>query len=230
VREQGNSAHSQFTEATRTQVSLLANIERKFLLWLADRLPRWVTPDHLTFLGLVSAIGIGVCYYLYPLDRRFLLCASLLLAVNWFGDSLDGTLARVRRRERPRYGFYIDHLVDSLAALFLMAGLGFSGLMSRAIAAGLLTAFLMLSVEVYLATYTVGNFEISHWKLSPTEIRIMLAAFNVVVYWHPVALIEGHSYRLFDMLGLVGIACGGGMLLLAVARNVAALHRIDPPR
>jgi archaetidylinositol phosphate synthase len=219
-----------FAEATRTQGSLLSRVERRCLLWLAERLPMWVSPDHLTLVGLVSSIGIGVFYSIVRLDRRGLFAVSVLLAVNWFGDSLDGTLARVRRRERPRYGFYIDHIVDSLGAVLLLGGLGLSGLMSPGIAAGLLIAFLILSVEVYLATYTVGTFEISHWRISPTEIRIVLAVFNVVVYWFPAVKIQAHSYLLFDLLGELGIACGAGMFVAAILRNVRTLRRVDPPK
>lgn len=218
-----------FRAATRIQTSLLSAVEGRCLLWLADRLPLWVSPDHLTLLGLAASLGIGVCYTLSRLDRRWLLAVSILLAVNWFGDSLDGTLARVRRRERPRYGFYLDHLVDSLGAILLLGGLGLSGLMSPAISVGVLIAFLMLSVEVYLATYTVGNFEISHWKLSPTEIRILLAVFNVAVYFLPAIKIQGHPYLLFDLLGGLGIACGVGMLLAAILRSIRTLQRLDPP-
>lgn len=223
------SGHRPFQEATRTQGSVLSVVERRCLLWLAERLPAWVSPDHLTLVALVSSIGIGVFYSLARLSPRGLFAVSVLLAVNWFGDSLDGTLARVRRRERPRYGFYIDHIVDSLGAVLLLGGLGLSGLMSPGIAAGLLIAFLMLSVEVYLATYTVGIFEISHWRLSPTEIRIVLAVFNVVVYWFPAVKIWAHSYLLFDLLGKLGIACGVGMLVAAILRNLRTLHGVDPP-
>jgi phosphatidylglycerophosphate synthase len=196
---------------------------------MAERLPVWVSPDHLTLVGLVGSIGMGVSYSLARNDRRWLFAVTVFTAVNWFGDSLNGTLARVRRQVRPRYGFYIDHLVDSVGAVFLLGGLGLSGLMSPGIAVVLLITFLMLSVEVYLATYTVGIFELSHWRIGPTEIRIVLAVFNGVAYWFPAVKIRGHSYLLFDLLGEFGIACGVGMFLAAIIRNVRILHHVDPP-
>lgn len=217
-----------FTEATKIHETLLSRMELRCLLWLAERLPAWVLPDHLTLVGLVASIGIGICYSLARYDRRGLLAVSVLLAVNWFGDSLNGTVARVRHCVQPRYGFYIDHLVDTIGAVFLLGGLGLSGLMSRGVAAGLLIAFLTLSVEVYLATYTVGTFEMSHWRLGPTEIRIVLAVFNVVAYWFPTITINKHPYLLFDLLGQAGIACGVGMFFAAMFRNVRTLRRIDP--
>ncbi len=223
------SDHREFSEATKIQASLLSGVERRCLIWLAERLPALVSSDHMTLLGLLASLGIGVSYYLARSDRRALLAVPVLLALNWFGDSLNGTLARVRCCVRPRYGFYIDHLVDSVGAVFLIGGLALSGLMTPGIAAGLMVAFLMLSVEVYLATYTVGVFRMSHWQLSPTEIRIVLAVFSLVVYWVPVVNIRAHSYLLFDLLGGVGIACGVGMLLAAILRNLRTLHRVDPP-
>jgi archaetidylinositol phosphate synthase len=217
-----------FIEAARIHRSLLYSVELRCLLWLAQRLPVWVSPEHLTLVGLVAAIGMGVSYSLVRIDRRGLFAVPFLLAVGWFGDSLDGTLARVRCCVQPRYGFYIDHIVDSIGAVFLLSGLGLSGLMSPWIAAGLLIAFLLLSVEVYLATYTVGIFELSHWRMGPTEIRIVLAVVNVVAYWFPAITIKKHSYLLFDLLGELGIACGVGMFVTALLRNVRVLRRIDP--
>jgi phosphatidylglycerophosphate synthase len=150
------------------------------------------------------------------------------LALNWLGDSLDGTLARVRNRQRPRYGFYVDHVVDALGALFLLGGLALSGFMSERIALGLLIAYLLLSIEVYLATYTLGTFHISFWKFSPTELRILLAIGNLALVWHPDAHLAGTDWRLFDVGGAVGIAGMGVMLAVAVARHTRALYAAEP--
>jgi archaetidylinositol phosphate synthase len=147
-----------------------------------------------------------------------------LLALNWLGDSLDGTLARVRNRQRPRYGFYLDHIADTVAAFFLMSGLAASGYVHPAIAFGMLVAFLMLSIEAYLATYTLGKFQLSHWKLGPTEIRILLAIGNVALLRSPMIKILGHQVLLFDLGGLVAIAGMTSMLIVSAIRHTAQLY------
>ena len=118
-----------FQQATRVHGSLLAAAEKRVLLWIAERMPAWVNSDHLTVIGFAAQIATGICYALAAWDRRLLLAAIVCLAVNWFGDSLDGTLARVRRQQRPRYGFYVDHIIDSIGAAAMMGGLAFSGYM-----------------------------------------------------------------------------------------------------
>src|SRR5437867_3869205 len=157
-----------FKSAVRQQESLLAPLEKKTLLWLARRMPAWVNSDQLTLLGFLGMILAGVCYFLAKWNALALIGAVVCLAVNWFGDSLDGTLARVRDKQRPRYGFYVDHIVDSFGAIFLLGGLALSCFMSHGIALGLLIVYLLLSCEIYLATYTLCNFAISFWKFSPT--------------------------------------------------------------
>ena len=149
------------------------------MLWLAARTPDRIGPDHLTVLGLAAQIGAGVCYALASRNRYALLGVIVCLALNWLGDSLDGTLARVRQRQRPRYGFYVDHMVDSFGALALMGGLALSGYMQPWIAIGLLIAFLMLSIQSYLATHALGEFRLSFWRFGPTELRILLAVGNL---------------------------------------------------
>ena len=164
-----------FREAKRTQESFLASMEKKTLLWLAARTPGWINSDHLTALGLLAMAAAGAGYWWSRTNTAGLLVVILGLAVNWLGDSLDGTLARVRNCPRPRYGFYVDHIVDAFGALFLLGGLALSGYMSSLIAIGLPIAYLLLSIEVYLASYTLGNFKISYFKMSPTELRILLS-------------------------------------------------------
>src|ERR1700693_2249031 len=145
-----------FREAERKQLSFLAAMEKKTLIWLALRMPAWVNSDHLTMLGFVAMFAAGLCYWAAGSDRRALILVIVALAVNWFGDSLDGTLARVRNRLRPRYGFYVDHITDAIGTFFLMGGLALSTYMSPSIALGLLIAYFLLSIEVYLTTYTIG--------------------------------------------------------------------------
>src|SRR5580658_4337282 len=148
------------SDMVRVQESWLAGIEKRALLWLAVRTPEWIGPDHLTVLGLVAQIGAGAAYAWARWNRYALLLAIVCMALNWLGDSLDGTLARVRRQERPRYGFYVDHMVDILGAVALMCGLGASGLLHWPAAMAMLVAFLVLSSESYLATYTLACFQL----------------------------------------------------------------------
>src|ERR1044071_4176890 len=147
-------AAASFQEASRAQLSRLAPIEKKCLIWLARHTPRWINSDHLTILGLASLAGAGMSYWYARRNPAGLLLVVLFLMLNWLGDSLDGTLARVRNRQRPRYGFYVDHIVDAFGTFFLLGGLALSGYMGAWIAAGLLIVYFMLSIEVYLDTYT----------------------------------------------------------------------------
>jgi archaetidylinositol phosphate synthase len=220
-------ADKRFQEATREQVSFLAPLEKRCLIWLARRMPAWINPDHLTVLGLAAMLGAGLSYWYASISRAGLLLAILCLAINWFGDSLDGTLARVRNKQRPKYGFYVDHVVDALGTFFLLAGLGFSGYMSERIAAGLLIVYFMLSIEVYLATYTLGSFHLSFWKFSPTELRLLLMVGNLALMRWPMGRIFGYRYPLFDIGGVVGFIGMSLMLIWAIARHTAALYRAE---
>jgi len=219
---------ARFAEAERAQVSFLAPIEKRCLIWLARRTPAWINSDHLTALGLIALVGAGLSYWYASSHRAGLLAACACLALNWLGDSLDGTLARVRECQRPRYGFYVDHVVDALGTFFLLGGLALSGYMSPAVAGGLVVAYFLLSIEVYLATYTIGTFHISFWKFSPTELRILLMIGNVALLYHPMARLAGHAWRLFDFGGVIGICGMAAMLVVAVARHTACLYRAEP--
>jgi archaetidylinositol phosphate synthase len=216
-----------FQEAKREQVSLFAPAERRLLLWLAHRTPRWINSDHLTALGLLSLLGAGLSYWYARDSHAGLSLATTFLALNWLGDSLDGTLARVRNRQRPRYGFYVDHIVDAFGTFFLLGGLALSGYMSAPIAAGLLIAYFMLSIEVYLATYTIGTFHLSFWKFSPTELRILLAIGNLALLYHPQVSLAGKSYQLFDVGGAIGVTGMAAMLIATVAAHTAHLYRAE---
>jgi archaetidylinositol phosphate synthase len=222
-----NMAKAEFQEAGRAQVSFLAPLEKRCLIWLAHHTPRWINSDHLTALGLVALLGAGLSYWYARYNRAGLMLAIVCLALNWLGDSLDGTLARVRQRQRPRYGFYVDHVVDAFGTLFLLSGLALSGYMSHGVALGLLLAYFMLSIEVYLATYTIGTFHLSFWKFSPTELRILLMIGNVALLYHPMARLLGHTWRLFDVGGVIGIAGMALMLVWAVVRHTLLLYRAE---
>ena len=164
-------------------------------------------------------------YVLARRERFGLILATLCLALNWFGDSLDGTLARVRNRQRPRYGFYVDHITDSLGALLLTSGLALSSYIDWRIAAGMLVAFLLLSIETYLATYVLHVFRLSFWKFGPTEIRILLGLGNIALWFRPNLTVHGLPYRLFDFGGLAAIVGMGMMLLTSVVFHTARLYR-----
>ena len=212
-----------FRQAIRVHGSLLAVVEKRALVAMAERMPSWVNSDHLTVVGFAAQIATGVCYALAAHDRRMLLVAIVCLAVNWFGDSLDGTLARVRQQQRPRYGFYVDHVIDSIGSVAMMGGLAFSGYMHPVIAIGLLIAFLLLSIQSYLATYTLGEFHLSMWRFGPTELRVLLAMGNLAMFrWAWV--IQGR-YRLFDIGGAIGLAVMVGMLVVVCVKNTVRLYR-----
>ncbi len=212
----------EFRPAQRIHGSLTAQMEKIALIWLAQRTPRWINPDHLTGLGVLAQLFAGASYALARWNRYALLLVIFFLALNWLGDSLDGTLARVRNQQRPRYGFYVDHMVDSFGALFLMAGLALSGYMQPALAIALLIAFLLLSIQSYLATYTMGEFHLSFWRFGPTELRILLAVGNLALLRNPLVHLLGHGpYRLFDVGGASGLAGMAVMLLWITATNTA---------
>jgi archaetidylinositol phosphate synthase len=219
------SPATEFENATRVQDSVTSVLERRALLWLAEHLPSWVSSDQLTVLGFVAMLLAGCSYVLSRWNAVGLLLATMFLALNWFGDSLDGTLARVRNRQRPRYGFYVDHMIDSFGALFLMAGLGLSGYVEWRIAMGMLIAFLLLSIETYLASYTLGVFRLSFAKLGPTEIRIFLGLGNLVLWLHPNMRVPGLSWRLFDFAGLIAIPAMGILVVTAAVWHTAELYR-----
>lgn len=212
-----------FRPAPRIQEALTAKIERKALLWLAARVPEEISPDHLTALGFAAQLFAGASYALARWNKYAPLLATFFIALNWLGDSLDGTLARFRQRLRPRYGFYVDHMSDTFGGVFLMCGLALSGYLHWQVAIGMLVAFLVLSIESYLTTYTLGRFNMSHGLFGPTEIRILLAVGNVTLIFHPYAHLFGHSFLLFDVGGVIAIIGMASMAVIAGVRHTVAL-------
>src|SRR5688500_2366628 len=170
-----------FIEAHRNSTGLLTALERRVMIWLAHRMPARINSDHLTALGFVSMFLVGICFAVSAEMPAALWGIVVFLVLNWFGDSLDGTLARVRGHQRPRYGFYVDHILDTFGILFVMTGLALSGGMTPIVAAGFLVAYYILSIEIFLATYCVGRFRMSFWGFGPTELRILLAAGAIVL-------------------------------------------------
>lgn len=223
-----STSNTSFQTARRINQALTASLERRALVWMAERAPRWVTSDGLTLLGFGAQIAAGLGYALARYNRSLLVAVMVCIALNWLGDSLDGTLARVRRQQRPRYGFYVDHMVDIFGAVALMSGLGCSGLLHWPIAIAMLVAFLLLAGESYLATYTLAHFQMSQGLFGPTEIRILLILGTGSLLRSPYATVFGHRFLLFDLGGAIAAAL---MFLLAIAvtiRHTAQLYRQEP--
>lgn len=217
-----------FRSAARVNRSLTAPLEKRALEWMAGHAPAWLTSDQLTLLGLAAQFAAGLGYALAGTHRWALLLVCLCLALNWLGDSMDGTLARVRRQQRPRYGFYVDHMVDLFGSIALMTGLGFSGFLHWQTAIAMLIAFLLLSSESYLATYTLSCFQLSQGLFGPTEIRLLLVAGNLALLRSRYSVILGHRVLLFDLGGAIAAV---SMFLLAISvtlRHTAELYRQEP--
>ena len=201
---------------------LLAGPEGRVLEWIAKRIPGRIKPDHLTALGVIASIGIAAAYVLSNGDRMWLWAASALLVVHWLGDSLDGTLARVRRSERPRYGYYLDHLVDAFAIAAIGIGLGLSPYMLLAVGLAIVVAYLILSINTYLETHAFGVFTLGYGRFGPTEARLMLIAVNTAL---AVGLVGN---GLLDVLGIGLAAAMIAALIGRAGRNLKRLSELEP--
>ena len=213
----------------REHRSVLAGVEKRLLIQIARRMPACIHSDHLTALALAAMALAGLGFALARLDVRAVWLVVAALVINWFGDSLDGTLARVRGAERPRYGFYVDHVLDIIGITLLMSGLAVSGYMTPLVALSVLVAYLLVAGEVFLATAVGGVFRMSAFGVGPTELRILLAVGAVALLRDPhVELGTLGRLPLFDVGGLVATAGMGVTLAVAVARNGLALARLEP--
>jgi archaetidylinositol phosphate synthase len=214
------------TTHVRQNTSVLATAEKRALIWMATRLPRWVHSDHLSGLGLASMAGAGLAFVVAasePVAGALLVVLCLIL--NWFGDSLDGTLARVRDQQRPRYGYYVDHVIDLAGTAMLFAGVAASGYMSPAIAALVVAAYFMVSAETYLATHSRGVFKMAFLGVGPTELRILLAAGALALINTPMVSPFGVSpIALWDLGGVIGSIGMLGAFVVSSARNTRALY------
>ena len=213
---------------TRLNGGVLADLEKRTLIWLAHRLPAWLHSDHLSALGLAGMVGVGAAFAAGGTHTWVLPLVVVALAVNWFGDSLDGTLARVRRQERPKYGFYVDHVLDVLGILFLFAGLAAGGFMSPMVCAIFLLAYYLLTIEIALATHTVGTFRISYWKMGPTELRIFLAAGTLALLHSPYVTLFGARFLLFDVGGVIAAAALAATFIASAIKNTMTLYEREP--
>jgi phosphatidylglycerophosphate synthase len=178
-------------------------------------------------LGFAAMLASAGFYLLASRWAPALLLVNLCLAVNWFGDSLDGTLARARDRQRPRYGYYVDHVIDALGILAIVCGMAAGGLMSWTVALAVLVAYYLLSIDVYLATHSLGTFRISFYKFSPTELRILLAIGNLKVLSKPTVGMFERSVLFFDVAAIVAIAGMAAILAVSIARNTISLYRAE---
>ena len=216
-----------FREAQREMNGWTARAEKKLLLRMAAALPARVTPDHLTALGFLGMLTAGVAYACAAREPLALLAVNLGLLVNWFGDSLDGTLARHRGRLRPRYGFYVDHVIDAFGATAVLGGLALSGLMAPALAAAVLVPYLLFSVHLYLQTHVLGRFRMSYGRIGGTELRLILVLVNLALLAWPRVSFVGLEVRLLDVVGVVGGAALACALVGAVARTTLELYRLE---
>ncbi len=214
------------TTHVRQHNSVLAAAEKRTLIWIAQRLPRWINSDHLSALGLLAMAGAGASFVVAQSDP--VAGASLVvlcLALNWFGDSLDGTVARVRAQQRPRYGYYVDHVIDLAGTAMLFAGLAASGFMSPLIATLVVAAFFLVSAEAYLATHSRGVFKMSFIGVGPTELRILLAAGALALIKTPLVDVPGLGpVLLWNLAGVIGSIGLVATFLITSAGNVRALY------
>jgi phosphatidylglycerophosphate synthase len=218
-------AHAAEFKLTRLHTSLLAASEKRLLIWIAERLPRWINSDHLTFLGFAAMAGVGACFWA---GGQALALVIPLLFVNWLGDSLDGTVARVRHLERPRYGYYVDHVLDAIGFAALFGGLVLGGHVSPEIGLGFLSAYYLLVAEISMATHARGTFRMSFAKVGPTELRILLALGTLQLMRSDFVTALGKTFLLFDVGGAVGIA--GLLLTFAVSALGNGLALYDEER
>jgi archaetidylinositol phosphate synthase len=214
------------TTHIRQHNSILATAEKRVLIWIATRLPRWINSDHLSGLGLAAMAGAGASFVIAgtdPVAGAVLVVLCLLL--NWFGDSLDGTVARVRNQQRPRYGYYVDHVIDLAGTALLFAGLAVSGYMSPSIATLVVAAFFLVSAETYLATHARGVFKMAFIGVGPTELRILLAAGAVALINTPTVDPFGLGpVRLWDLGGVLGAIGMGITFIVSSSLNTRALY------
>ena len=229
--DSGRPGARQEGEHERTGGFALARFEAWALPRMARALPAWVTPDHLTGLGLLASTLIAVAYVLTNRSENWLWAVNILLVVQWYGDSLDGTLARVRRIERPRYGYYLDHLTDAYSTLAIGLGLGFSPYMLLSVGLAISIGYLLLSINVYLETHVFGEFRLGHGLLGPTEARLLLIALNTLaLLLTPMRFtLRGVTFTLFDIIGVAGALGMFGILVTRAAGNLRALSRLEPP-
>lgn len=221
-------------DSERIQTSLLNNLEKKALVWLAERQPRWVTSDMLTYFGVASAVFYALFCWLANFNINFLWAACFCLVLNWYGDSLDGTLARVRSTQRPKYGFFIDHSLDAITTCLFCMGLGLSPMMQMSIALFIMGGYLCMSIYTYLSTIIMGQFRLTYASLGPTEMRlILIAAYILFIYnpWpHALFRVFAQNWTVYDCIGGVIAAALFITYIVSLAKDLKVLAKLDPPK
>ncbi|MDH5198858.1 MAG: CDP-alcohol phosphatidyltransferase family protein [Gemmatimonadota bacterium] len=218
-----NAAH------TRDNRGVLADLEKRTLIWIAHRLPGWMHSDHLSALGLLGMVGVGAAFAAGGTYKWALPLVVIALAVNWFGDSLDGTLARVRNHQRPRYGYYVDHALDIIGTVFMFGGMAVGGVMTPVVAMALLAVYYAVMAEVFLATKARGVFRMSFMGFGPTELRVVLSVGALALLRDPSVTIAGVGpFQLFDVGGVVAIGGLAVAFLVSAISNGRALYAEEP--
>lgn len=224
-------------DAVRIQTSVLNALEKKVLVWLAERQPKWMTSDILTYLGTFGAVVIAVGYILTPWNPNFLWLSSLGFVINWYGDSLDGTLARVRKKQRPIYGYYLDHTIDAINEVMIFVGVGLSGLMHLNIALLALVMYFLLTINVSINAHLKKEFKLTYAKLGPTEFRIVMIVVNTLfVLIRPLRefshkfVLMGHGFTLgaLDYIGIAIILLLAVLYLSTVRSDIKDYAKLDP--
>lgn len=224
-------------DAVRIQTSFLNALEKKALVWLAERQPKWMTSDILTYIGTLGAVVIAVGYILSAWNINFLWLSSLGFVINWYGDSLDGTLARVRKTQRPVYGYYIDHTVDCINEFIMFIGIGLSGLMHFSLAMVILAVYFMLTINVSINAHLKKEFRLTYAKLGPTEFRILaIIANTVLALVRPISefaltfFIFGREFTLasLDIVGIVVLLVLAVIYLTTIVKDGRGYAEMDP--
>ena len=218
--------------APREMQFLLAGPEKRLLTALAGHVPRFIRSNHLTVLGTLGAVAAGTGYALSGLHAAWLWLATLGLAVNWLGDSLDGTLARVRQTQRPKYGYYLDHIVDAFSTTVIGLGIGLSPYVDVSIALGLVVAYLALSINVYLESTVFGVFRLAYGRIGPTEVRIILVLLNTAaLVYEATTTTRSLSLTRAANWGMTVVLVGMIAVLVArFAHNLRRLAKLEPQR
>lgn len=221
-------------KAIRIQTSILNGVEKKALVWLAERQPGWVTSDLLTYVGVAGALICGLGFALSSLDIAWLWLSSVGLVINWYGDSLDGTLARVRGIQRPKYGFFIDHSIDAITITMMCVGAGLSPLLRLDVALCVLVAYLIISVYTYVCTIVTNKMRLTYGKLGPTEFRLIVILLNTLFIYTPWQhlryTIAGQQFGLFDIVAAVVVVLIAILWLIQWLRDRRELSQLDPLR
>ena len=225
-------------QATRIQTSLLNGVEKKALVWLAERQPKWMTSDILTGIGFVGALIISAGFILTKKDLNFLWLSTVGLLVNWYGDSLDGTLARVRKKQRPIYGYYLDHTVDCINESAMFIGAGLSGLMvNPSLALAVLVLYLLMTINVSVNAHLKSEFRLTYAKLGPTEFRLIVMIVNTLfIFVKPLSEFHRTYHFLgytFGMKALDFVAVGmivilAVIYLVTIFTDAAKYSKMDP--